>query len=55
MMSITSFGRFLERRAKLKGYQATRSALESISDADLADMGVKRYQLGHAARIRTFK
>jgi uncharacterized protein YjiS (DUF1127 family) len=55
MFSLTSFGRFLERRSRLKGYQAQRSEIESLSDEDLADIGVKRYQLGHVARVRTFK
>lgn len=55
MFSISSFGRYLERRARLKGYQAQRAEIESLSDADLADMGMKRYQLGHAARTRTFR
>jgi uncharacterized protein YjiS (DUF1127 family) len=29
--------------------------VENLSDADLADMGAKRYQLGHVARVRSFK
>ena len=28
---------------------------QALSDADLADMGLKRYQLGHVARVRAFK
>jgi uncharacterized protein YjiS (DUF1127 family) len=55
MISLTAFGRFLERRSRLKGYEAQRRAVESLSDSDLADMGAKRYQLGHMARVRTFK
>jgi uncharacterized protein YjiS (DUF1127 family) len=55
MFSLTRFGRFLERRSKLKGYEAQRLAVESLSDADLADIGAKRYQLGHVARVRSFK
>jgi uncharacterized protein YjiS (DUF1127 family) len=27
-----------------------RAELEQLSEADLADMGLKRYQLGHVAR-----
>lgn len=55
MFSFTDFGRYLERRTRLKGYEAQRRAVESLSDADLADMGAKRYQLGHVARVRSFK
>lgn len=55
MWNLTSFGRYLERRSRLASYRNTRSEVEALSDADLADMGVKRYQLGHVARVRTFK
>ncbi len=55
MASFSVFGRYLERRSRLKGYQALRAELEGISDADLADIGAKRYQLGHAARVKAFK
>jgi uncharacterized protein YjiS (DUF1127 family) len=55
MFSFTDFGRYLDRRTRLKGYEAQRRAVESLSDADLADMGAKRYQLGHVARVRSFK
>ncbi len=40
------------RRTRLQSYRKTRQELETLSDADLADMGVKRYQLGHAARVK---
>ena len=55
MSSFTLFGRLLERRSRMKGYEAQRREMEQISDSDLADMGVKRYQLGHMARVRSFK
>ena len=55
MLSFTDFGRYLERRTRLKSYEAQRRAIESLSDADLADIGAKRYQLGHVARMRSFK
>ncbi len=55
MYSFTDFGRYLERRARLRGYEAQRRELESLSDADLADIGAKRYQLGHVARVKSFK
>jgi uncharacterized protein YjiS (DUF1127 family) len=55
MRSLTSFGRFLERRSRMKSYQALRSEIETLSDVDLADMGAKRYQLGHVARVKAFR
>jgi uncharacterized protein YjiS (DUF1127 family) len=55
MASLSFFGRLLERRARLKGYEAVRTELESLSDRDLADIGMKRHQLGHVARVRSFK
>lgn len=55
MFSLTDFGRYLERRTRMKSYEAQRRAIESLSNADLADMGVKRYQLGHVARVKSFK
>lgn len=38
------------RRARLKHYRDVRAKLERMSDADLADIGIKRYQLGPIAR-----
>ncbi len=55
MASFTLFGRLLERRIRMQGYQAQRREIESLSDTDLADMGVKRYQLGHVARVKSFR
>lgn len=42
----------LSRRNRLQAYRRIRQEMETISNADLADMGVKRYQLGHAARVK---
>ena len=44
--------KFLSRRNRLKAYRQARREVEMISDADLADMGIKRYQLGHVARVQ---
>jgi uncharacterized protein YjiS (DUF1127 family) len=51
MASFTVFGRFLERRTQRKGLEAQRRALANLSDADLADMGAKRY---HAEQLAKF-
>lgn len=45
----------LGRSRKLKAYRQARAAAEALSDADLADMGLKRYQLGHVARVKAFR
>jgi uncharacterized protein YjiS (DUF1127 family) len=42
----------LRRRVRLQAYRKTRAELETISNVDLADMGIKRYQLGHVARVK---
>lgn len=44
----------LVRKLRMRSYRTIRAQLESITDADLADMGLKRYQLGHAARVKAF-
>lgn len=45
----------LGRRQRLKSYRRTRASIQQMSDADLADMGLKRYQLGHVARVQALK
>jgi uncharacterized protein YjiS (DUF1127 family) len=56
---VSSHGRGLfERLArgrKLKAYRRMRATAEALTDADLADMGLKRYQLGHVARVQALK
>ena len=44
------FAILAERRKRLAAYRAKRALLEALSEADLADIGVKRYQLGAIAR-----
>lgn len=45
----------LGRSRKLKAYRRARAEAEALSDEDLADIGLKRYQLGHVARVRAFR
>ena len=56
-MSLFRGGLFerLARSRKLKAYRQIRAEAEALSDAELADMGLKRYQLGHVARVRALK
>ncbi|MGQ0485287.1 MAG: DUF1127 domain-containing protein [Hyphomicrobiales bacterium] len=44
-----------ERRKRLAAYRAKRARLEALSEADLADIGIKRYQLGAIARAMTLR
>jgi uncharacterized protein YjiS (DUF1127 family) len=40
-----------QRRAlRMNHYRKVRTELEGLSEADLADMGLKRFQLGSIAR-----
>lgn len=43
------------RRNRLNHYLKVRAALEGLSDADLADAGIKRYQLATIARRRALR
>ena len=40
----------LSRHRRMKAYKHMRSEVEALSEADLADMGIKRFQLGTVAR-----
>lgn len=40
------------RKSRLASYREARANLELLSNQDLADMGLKRYQLGHVARVK---
>jgi uncharacterized protein YjiS (DUF1127 family) len=44
-----------ERYRRLRHYKAVRQELDRLTDADLIDAGLKRYQLGHVARVRVFR
>jgi uncharacterized protein YjiS (DUF1127 family) len=39
------FSSFFNRRSRLQAYRQAKRDLELITDHDLADMGIKRYQL----------
>ena len=41
-----------KRLAKFRAYLKVRSELHQLTEGDLADIGIKRYQLGHAARVK---
>jgi len=44
--------KFLSRRNRMQAYRQARREVEMISDADLADMGIKRYHLEAAANAK---
>ncbi len=52
MTSFSGLAALLLRQRRMNTYKSIRREVEAIPDADLADMGVKRYQLGHVARSR---
>ncbi len=54
MTASTGFADRMNRRHRMKAYLGIRRQLEALSDDDLADMGLKRYQLGHVARTKFF-
>ena len=43
------------RALRMNHYREVRALLETFSEADLADMGIKRYQLGPAARRQALR
>jgi uncharacterized protein YjiS (DUF1127 family) len=49
------FDNLLYRRLRLSRYRRVRAELEAMSAADLADAGIRRYQLGAIARIRALR
>ena len=44
--------KFLSRRNRMQAYRQARREIEMLSDADLADMGIKRYKLEAAANAK---
>lgn len=55
MTSFSGLAALLTRRRRMKDYEEVRRQMEDIPDDDLADMGLKRYQLGHVARVKFFR
>lgn len=52
MSPLSTPARVLARKLRFKRYRSVRAELEQLSEADLRDIGIKRYQLGHAARVK---
>jgi uncharacterized protein YjiS (DUF1127 family) len=52
MIGLSGLAALIQRRRRMNSYLSIRREVEAIPDTDLADMGVKRYQLGHVARNR---
>jgi uncharacterized protein YjiS (DUF1127 family) len=55
MIQMSRLAKLLERRKQLLGYRRTRAEFEALPDVILSDIGIKRYQLGHAARLHALK
>ena len=54
-MSLFELGLLLSRSRRMRAYRQARAEVESMSDAVLADIGVKRWQLGRVARVKALK
>jgi uncharacterized protein YjiS (DUF1127 family) len=54
MTSFSGLAALLSRRSRMKAYQTIRCQTEAMSDEDLTDIGLRRYQLGHVARVKFF-
>ncbi len=50
MSRLSTPAHALVRKLRFKRYLSVRAELEQLSESDLLDIGIKRYQLGHAAR-----
>ena len=55
MTSGSGIAALLSRSRRMQAYRKARLEAEAMSNADLADIGLKRYQLGHVARVKVFK
>ncbi len=55
MISFSGLAQLLLRSRRMKAYRQARAEIEALSEADLADMGLKRYQLGHVARSKSLR
>ena len=55
MISLSGFSALMRRSRRMKAYRQARAEIEALSEADLADMGLKRYQLGHVARSKSLR
>jgi uncharacterized protein YjiS (DUF1127 family) len=53
MIGFSGLAQLLLRSRRMKAYRQARAEIEALSEADLADMGLKRYQLGHVARSKS--
>ena len=52
MSVFSGFASALARGRRMRAYRKVRDEVAAMPDADLIDMGLKRYQLGHVARVR---
>jgi uncharacterized protein YjiS (DUF1127 family) len=54
-METHRLSRLIGRRKRMQNYIRVRTEMEALTDADLSDIGVKRYQIGHLARVQALK
>jgi uncharacterized protein YjiS (DUF1127 family) len=52
---LCGFAGLRARGRRMRAYTKARDEAAAMSDADLADIGLKRYQLGHVARVKALR
>jgi uncharacterized protein YjiS (DUF1127 family) len=52
MRTLSGIAALVSRRRRMQAYLQARREAEAMSDEMLADIGMKRYQLGHVARVK---
>jgi len=55
MIGLSGLAAQMRRCRRMSAYKLMRAEVEAMTDADLADIGLKRYQLGHVARAKALR
>ena len=55
LLLLPLLAQLLLRSRRMKAYRQARAEIEARSEADLPDMGLKRYQPGHVARSKSLR
>lgn len=55
MIRLSGLAARMRRSRRMSAYRKARREAEAMSEAELADIGLKRYQLGHVARARALR
>jgi len=55
MNLFSGLAELIERGRRMRAYTRARNDAEAMTDADLADAGLKRWQLGHVTRVKVLR